>query len=236
MAPARMHQAGLFDAPRNWPEGFDYRNDLLTPAEERALAAWFSDLPFREFEFGPYRGKRRVVSFGWKYDFTQHQLQKAEGMPAQLLPVRESAAEFAGLDPDELQHVLLTEYRAGAAIGWHKDKHIFGDVIGLFASVCLRVPLPPEARHRLGARRDRGGAALGLPVARTCTRPMATQHSAGRRLALFNHVQEFSPRSRSGRGLTDIYEHSSSPGRREAPRPGDPSLMEGMDCRVRARQ
>jgi alkylated DNA repair dioxygenase AlkB len=52
-------------------------------------------------------------------------------MPAQLLPTRERAASFAGLDPDELQHALLTEYRAGAAIGWHKDKHMFGDVIGL---------------------------------------------------------------------------------------------------------
>ncbi|MFL5028289.1 MAG: alpha-ketoglutarate-dependent dioxygenase AlkB [Xanthobacteraceae bacterium] len=138
MASARKHQPGLFDAPRNLPEGFAYRDHLLIPAEERALVAWFADLPFREFEFGPYRGKRRVVSFGWKYDFTQSELQKADDMPAQLLPARESAANFAGLDPDELQHVLLTEYPAGAAIGWHKDKHMFGDVIGIsLISACV---------------------------------------------------------------------------------------------------
>jgi alkylated DNA repair dioxygenase AlkB len=131
MTPARKHQPGLFDAPRHWPEGFAYRPDLLTPAEERALVDWFAGLPFREFEFGPYRGKRRVVSFGWKYDFTQRELQKAEDMPAQLLPARERAASFAGLAPDALQHALLTQYPAGAAIGWHRDKHMFGDVIGL---------------------------------------------------------------------------------------------------------
>jgi alkylated DNA repair dioxygenase AlkB len=138
MALARTHQLGLFKAPRNLPEGFAYRDDLLTPAEEGALVAWFAELPFQEFEFGPYRGKRRVVSYGWKYDFTQRELQKAEDIPARLLPARQSAAEFAGLDPDELQHVLVTEYPAGAAIGWHKDKHVFGDVIGLsLLSACV---------------------------------------------------------------------------------------------------
>ena len=131
MTAARTHQPSLFDAPRKWPEGFDYRTDVLTPAEERSLVAWFSELPFREFEFGPYRGKRRVVSYGWKYDFSQRELQKAEGIPAQLFPVRESAARFAGLDADDLQHILVTEYTPGAAIGWHRDKHMFGDVIGL---------------------------------------------------------------------------------------------------------
>jgi alkylated DNA repair dioxygenase AlkB len=130
MAPERT-QPGLFEAPRNWPEGFDYREELIAPGEEEALVAWFAGLPFREFEFGPYRGKRRVVSFGWKYDFTERELQKADDLPAELLPVRERAAQFAGLQADELRHVLLTEYPAGAAIGWHKDKHVFGDVIGI---------------------------------------------------------------------------------------------------------
>jgi alkylated DNA repair dioxygenase AlkB len=27
--------------------------------------------------------------------------------------------------------VLLTEYRAGATIGWHKDRSVFGDVVGI---------------------------------------------------------------------------------------------------------
>jgi len=45
--------------------------------------------------------------------------------------VREKAAAFAGLRPDALQHALLTEYREGAAIGWHKDRSVFGDVVGI---------------------------------------------------------------------------------------------------------
>ena len=36
------------------------------------------------------------------------------------------AAHFAGLSPASLQQVLITEYTPGAAIGWHRDKAVFG--------------------------------------------------------------------------------------------------------------
>jgi alkylated DNA repair dioxygenase AlkB len=45
--------------------------------------------------------------------------------------VREVAARFAGMEASDLQHVLLTEYAPGAAIGWHKDKAVFGKVVGI---------------------------------------------------------------------------------------------------------
>jgi hypothetical protein len=58
MAHRRSRQRGLFESPGALPEGFEYRDALLSSEEERSLLAWFADLPFREFEFGPYRGKR----------------------------------------------------------------------------------------------------------------------------------------------------------------------------------
>ena len=54
------------------------------------------------------------MSFGWRYDFNGGGLQKTDDMPPFLMPLRERAAAFAGLDPNDLQHVLLTEYRPGA--------------------------------------------------------------------------------------------------------------------------
>jgi alkylated DNA repair dioxygenase AlkB len=33
--------------------------------------------------------------------------------------------------PDDLQQALVTEYDVGAAIGWHRDKPMFGQVIGV---------------------------------------------------------------------------------------------------------
>ena len=125
-------QLSLFDErSAAWPEGFRYQAAVLTPQEEHALVGELPRLPFKEFEFHGFLGKRRVVSFGWRYDFGQAKLLQAEPMPDFLAPVRASAARFAGLAPADLSHVLVTEYRPGAAIGWHKDRRDFGDVIGI---------------------------------------------------------------------------------------------------------
>jgi alkylated DNA repair dioxygenase AlkB len=123
--------------PTPLPEGFEYRPDLIDPDEEQALVAEFLALPFQEFDFHGYLGKRRVVSFGWRYDFTSG-LERADPMPKFLWPVRAKAAAFAGIEPDDLEHVLLTEYREGAPIGWHRDRSVFGDVIGIsLLSACI---------------------------------------------------------------------------------------------------
>src|SRR5687768_16155464 len=101
------------------PEGLRYKSSLISVADEKTLVAHVSELPFREFEFHGYLGKRRVVSFGWKYDFSSQRLQKAEDIPVYLAGLREFAADFAGLDRHALQQVLVTEYAPGAEIGWH---------------------------------------------------------------------------------------------------------------------
>src|SRR4051794_38018830 len=83
-----MTQPSLFSGEAaSLPEGLSYRADLVTPAEERALTEEFTALAFREFEFHGFHGKRRVVSFGWQYDFNGGGLRKADDMPAFLLPL-----------------------------------------------------------------------------------------------------------------------------------------------------
>ena len=59
----------LFDELPLLPEGFRYEEELLSPEDERALISTFGRLPFREFEFRGFLGKRRTVSFGWRYNF-----------------------------------------------------------------------------------------------------------------------------------------------------------------------
>jgi alkylated DNA repair dioxygenase AlkB len=121
----------------NLPEGFVYRPELISRAEEAALIDHFGALPFREFEFHGYLGKRRTVSFGLHYDFGDMKVRETEAIPEFLLPLRDRAAEFAGIDPQALRHALVTEYAPGAPIGWHRDRPVFGDVIGVsFASAC----------------------------------------------------------------------------------------------------
>ena len=129
----KHEQLALFAPPATpaMPAGFAYAPDVIDAAEEARLVGAFADLPFKEFEFHGFLGKRRVVSFGLRYDFNGGGLQQAAPIPPFVLPVRERAAAFAGLAPDRLQHVLITEYRPGAAIGWHRDRPNFGDVIGV---------------------------------------------------------------------------------------------------------
>ena len=124
-------QFTLFDGPTGLPGGFRYRPDFISPEEERELVDGLKLLPFKEFEFQNYVAKRRVVSFGWQYVFDGSGLRKADDMPQFLLPLRARAAAFAGLEADALQHVLLTEYRPGSAIGWHRDRSVFGKTVGI---------------------------------------------------------------------------------------------------------
>jgi alkylated DNA repair dioxygenase AlkB len=104
---------------------------LIGPADEEALLSSVRSLPFRDFEFHGYTGKRRVVSFGWHYDFSSRYLRKADDIPDFLLTLRQVAAAFAGFEPRALQHVLVTEYGPGAGIGWHRDKAVFGETVGI---------------------------------------------------------------------------------------------------------
>lgn len=138
------------------PEGFRYRSDFLTAAEEEALVARLSELPLREFEFHGYLARRRVLAFGWRYDFAGAALERADEIPDFLLPLRERAAVFAGLAPQRFGHALVTEYAPGAAIGWHKDKGVFDVVVGvsLLSSCVFRL------RRRQGERWERRSLTL----------------------------------------------------------------------------
>jgi alkylated DNA repair dioxygenase AlkB len=150
-------------------EGFRYRSDLIDAAEEDALISNVRELPFREFDFHGFKGKRRVVSFGYHYDFSGQQLRKTKDIPEFLLPLRARAAVFANLAPESLSHTLVTEYAPGAGVGWHRDRPVFGEVIGVsLLSPCVlrfrrkvdenwervKVPAAPRsAYHLTGAAR-----------------------------------------------------------------------------------
>jgi len=129
------------------PPGLRYRAGLIGPDEERSLVGMVAGLPFKAFEFHGFTGKRRVVSFGWKYDFSTRRLDQVAPIPAFLLPLRSRAATFGGLKEAALQQVLVTEYQAGASIGWHKDKAVFDDVIGVsFGAPCTLRFRQPRGR------------------------------------------------------------------------------------------
>ena len=144
--PAQARQFDLFAPPAALPQGFRYRPELLSAEDEARVIDGFGGLEFREYEFHGYFGKRRVAWFGTRYDDASRTLSKAAPIPDFLLPLRDMAAGFAELDPAALAHALVSEYTPGAAIGWHRDRPVFGDIVGVsFAAPC-----------RLRFRRRRG--------------------------------------------------------------------------------
>lgn len=131
-------QPDLFARPGSPIEGFAYREGLITPVEEAELIGAVAALPFAPFDFHGFKGNRRIVSFGGRYDFSAGRLREAEPLPDLLQPLRSHAAAFAGLEPDELRQVLVTEYAPGAGIGWHRDRPEFDKVVGVsLASACV---------------------------------------------------------------------------------------------------
>lgn len=120
------------------PEGLRYEPDFLTPEEERGLVGRIRELPLKEFEFQGYLAKRRVAYFGWQYRYDDRDIHPAAEIPDWLRAARERAADLAGLAAADLPHAMVSEYRPGTPIGWHRDKAVFGDVIGVsLLSACV---------------------------------------------------------------------------------------------------
>ena len=141
----------LFDGAPTSPSGFSYWPDAVSPDEEAAWVQQIEALPLKPFEFHGYLGKRRIVSFGWRYDYRGRALRESEPIPVFLEPMRQRAANITGIDVQRLQQALVTEYDTGVTIGWHRDKPMFEEVVALsFASTCrLRL------RRKHGARWER---------------------------------------------------------------------------------
>jgi alkylated DNA repair dioxygenase AlkB len=128
-----MSQASLFDSMDTGPliAGLDYRGDFITAAEEAELLERLGSLDLAPFRFHGWLGNRKTQSFGWRYDFDDASFRPADPLPGWLLPLRERAAAFAGVAPDEFVHVLLARYDPGAGIGWHRDRPVFDKVVGV---------------------------------------------------------------------------------------------------------
>ena len=108
------------------PPGFHYRHDFITEADERILLDAIVGVTFANFEMRGVVARRRVAFFGQSYD-----RGPSEPLPAFLLPLRATVAQWAGVDADAFAMALINEYRPGSPIGWHRDAPQFGTVIGM---------------------------------------------------------------------------------------------------------
>jgi DNA oxidative demethylase len=132
----------LFDDP-DVPSGFEYRPEFVTPDEERALLDSIGRIAFSTVEMRGVVAKRRTAHYGWTYGYEARRTEPGEPIPAFLLPVRERAAAWAGIDADAFAEALVTEYSAGAPIGWHRDAPMFDEISGISLGTACRMKFRP---------------------------------------------------------------------------------------------
>jgi DNA oxidative demethylase len=129
---------------------------IVTSDEEQALIASIDAVELSPFRFHGWLGKRLTASYGWRYDFDTGSFGPADPIPNWVLPLREKAAAFARLAPNELVQALVIRYDPGAGIGWHRDRPIFEHVVG----VSLGAPATMRFRRRKPGGFDRRSAVL----------------------------------------------------------------------------
>src|SRR5260370_14683752 len=103
---------------------------IISALMELDLIERIRGLALLPFQFGAFEGKRRVASFGFKYDYAERRLQEAEEIPEWLAPMIAKVEAYGG-PTAKIKQVLCTEYNAGVGIGWHRDKPHFDEVFGL---------------------------------------------------------------------------------------------------------
>lgn len=133
------------------PEGFRYHAEVLSIEEEETLARELGELPFKPFDFQGFLANRRVVSFGYRYDYGSRAVVEAAPFPAFLVSLRRKAAAIFGRPEEAFRQVLINEYRPGAGIGWHRDKAQFDEVVG----ISLLAPCSLRFRRKSGAASGR---------------------------------------------------------------------------------
>jgi alkylated DNA repair dioxygenase AlkB len=123
-------QPSLFEI-NTVPDGFLYRPEFVSPAEEERLVSDIAALPFGLVVMRGVEARRRVVQFGSNYRLDRSPLPNGGDLPACLFLLRDRAADFAGVRPEALSEALVTEYPPGAPIGWHRDAPPFGLIVGV---------------------------------------------------------------------------------------------------------
>ncbi|HEV8108618.1 MAG TPA: alpha-ketoglutarate-dependent dioxygenase AlkB [Burkholderiales bacterium] len=113
------------------PEGLLYHEEFLSQQDEAGLLAEIRRLPLEEAKYKSFTAKRRIAAYGSSYDFETNELGPAPAIPVFLSPLRSQVATLVSIEEGRFTHALVTEYRPGTELGWHRDIGAFGIVVGV---------------------------------------------------------------------------------------------------------
>ena len=146
--PRVNRDPSLFEVSAKVPDGFSYRQNFISEAEEHELIQEIQKLHLTPFKYYQFTGKRRTASFGWQYEFGASEITTAPDPPAFLLPVRTRGGNLFNIDPNSLIQTSVIDYSIGSPIGWHRDIPHFGVVVGVSLGAACRMRFRKYNRAR----------------------------------------------------------------------------------------
>jgi alkylated DNA repair dioxygenase AlkB len=164
-------QSRLFDSGLSLPNGFIYRPDFLSVREEEELIAEIERIPLENAPFREYTALRRVMNFGWGFEFDSDTPREGPPLPPFLQPLQRKVAKWIDAPVGTVVEALVTEYQPGTPIGWHRDRDVFETTVGIsLAGWCdmkLR-PMPaagkPGRHDSIDTAKERAADILTIPL------------------------------------------------------------------------
>jgi alkylated DNA repair dioxygenase AlkB len=151
----------LFDITPVLPEGFNYYPDFITASEEIQLISNIEKLDLQNMKFHEYEAKRKVISFGHGWSFTEQLLKKGAPIPAAFDFLLDKLTQKLAIQKTSIAQFLITEYPVGSIINWHRDAPPFASIAGIsLASDCIFKLRPQDKSRQTRAN------TISLPVAR----------------------------------------------------------------------
>jgi len=151
----------LFPIEELLPSGFTYMDEFITMQEEDSLLNTVSKTDLHPMIFQGHAAKRKVASYGYDWSFEKRVLTKGKGIPREYEFLIQRMAQYLSIEKEEVAELLITEYRLGSVINWHRDAPPFDVIAGVsLLSDCV-FKLRPHNKSK-----QKRSAIISLPVRR----------------------------------------------------------------------
>ena len=98
----------LFDITPALPQGFSYQTDFISVAEESQLVKSIEQFDLQNMKFHEYEAKRKVISFGRGWSFTEQQLKQGNPIPNEFDFLVEKIAIKLSISKELIAQFLIT--------------------------------------------------------------------------------------------------------------------------------
>ncbi len=111
--------------------GLSYQSDFLGEQEEQDLLAIIRTLPLHPVQYKEHESRCLIISYGGIYDFSTNTVKPSLELDPRFFPLRKRVADWLGVEPGEIEHLLVTEYAPGTQLGWHRDVPHYEAIVGI---------------------------------------------------------------------------------------------------------